>query len=179
LREHGRAGRGTSAALRIATGLSALVTLVGCGTSDEPVTIEQKQSADANASTTAPEGERERVLPLLRKYHDQVAWPKGRDLSPDEMWRDIAPHIGQVVIDDAAIQGEVGFDNLCAWALTAIDTVKASQDTAEVRKGLLQSQQLMPGGEAFSQDMADELVLGTIEKTQQFVTANKCDDGSS
>ena len=165
------------AVVGIATGLLAPTVLGGCSTSDDSsVTVEQKQSADANAPTTAPAGERERVLPMLRKYHDQLSWPPGRDLSPDQMWQDIAPHMGQVVIDDAAVQGEVGFDNLCAWALTAIDTVKASKDTAEVRTGILQSQKLMPGGEAFSKAMADELVLGNIEKTQQFITANKCDD---
>jgi len=163
----------------LATGLLALTVFGGCSTSDDSsVTVEQKQSADANAATTAPAGERERILPMLRKYHDQLSWPPGRDLSPDQMWQDIAPHVGQVVIDDAAVQGEVGFDNLCAWALTAIDTVKASGDTAGVRTGILQSQKLMPGGEAFSQAMADELVLGNIEKTQKFVTANKCDDSS-
>jgi hypothetical protein len=163
----------------VTAGLMALAALGGCGQSGHATTtVEQKQSADATAPTTAAAGERARVLPMLRKYHDQVLWPQGRDLSPDAMWKDIAPHVGQVVIDDAAVQGEVGFDNLCAWALTAIDTVKASEDTTEVRKGLLQSSKLMPGGESFSQEMADELVLGNIEKTQQFVTANKCDDSS-
>ena len=179
MRDHGRAGRGTGLTLGVATGLLALGTLSGCSASDDTaMTVEQKQSADANVPTTAAAGERERVLPMLRKYHDQVVWPQGRGLSPEQIWQDIAPHVGQVVIDDAAVQGEVGFDNLCAWALAAIDTVKAAEDTAEVRKGILQSQKLMPGGEAFSQAMADELVLGNIEKTQQFVTANKCDEHS-
>ena len=166
-------------ALGVATGLLALASLGGCGSTDEPaVTVEQKQSADAAAPTTVPAGERGRFLPLLRKYHDQVTWPPGRDVTPEEMWEAIAPNAGQLVLDDTVAQGDVGFDNLCAWALAAIDTVKAAEDTAEVRKGILQSQKLMPGGEAFSQGMADELVLGNIEKTQQFVTANKCDEHS-
>lgn len=163
----------------VATALLALVTLGGCSRSDEPVvTIEQKQSADAKAPQSASADEREQFVPLLRKYHDQLTWPPGRDVTPDEMWEGIAPSSGQVLLDDAAAQAEVGFLNLCAWALTAIDTVRASKDTAAVRKGILQSQKLMPGGEAFSQEMADELVLGNIEKTQKFVTANKCDDSS-
>lgn len=143
------------------------------------MTIEEKQSADAKAPKAASSGERERFVPLLRKYHDQLTWPPGRDVTPDEMWAGVAPHSGQVVLDEAAAQGEVGFLNLCAWALTAIDTVKASKDTAEVRGGLLQSSRLMPGSESMSQEMADELVLGNVEKTQQFVTANKCDRDSS
>ncbi|KRF27304.1 hypothetical protein [Phycicoccus sp. Soil802] len=166
-------------ALGAATALFALVTLSACSSTDEPsATTEQKQSADANAPQSASADRREQFLPLLRKYHDQLTWPPGRDVTPDEMWQGIAPNSGQVVLDDTAAQGEVGFRNLCAWALTAIDTVKAAKDTADVRKGLLQSQKLMPGGEAFSQAMADELVLDNIEKTQQFVAANKCDDSS-
>ena len=179
MRDHGRAGRGTGLTLGVATGLLALGTLSGCSASDDTaMTVEQKQSADANVPTTAAAGERERVLPMLRKYHDQLTWPPGRDVTPEEMWEAIAPDAGQLVLDDTVAQGDVGFDNLCAWALAAIDTVKAAEDTAEVRKGILQSQKLMPGGEAFSQGMADELVLGNIEKTQQFVTANKCDEHS-
>ena len=166
-------------ALAAATALLALASLGACSSTAEPaVTIEQKQTADANAPQSASADKREQFLPLLRKYHDQVVWPPGRDVTPDEMWKGIAHNSGQVILDDTAAQGEVGFRNLCAWALTAIDTVKAEKDTAEVGKGLLQSQQLMPGGEAFSQAMADELVLGNIEKTQQFVVANKCDDDS-
>ncbi|WP_457252645.1 hypothetical protein [Pedococcus sp. P5_B7] len=158
----------------------ALASLGACSSTDEPaLTIEQKQSADATAPQSASADKREQFVPLLRKYHDQVVWPPGRDVTPEEMWEAIAPNAGQLVLDDTVAQGDVGFDNLCAWALTAIDTVKASKDTAEVRKGLLQSQKLMPGGEAFSQAMADELVLGNIDKTQKFVTANKCDDDSS
>ena len=168
------------AAAGLATGLLALVTLGGCGsTGDTAVSVEQKQSADATSPKSAPAGERERFVPLLRKYHDQLTWPSGRDITPDEMWEGVAPHSGQVVLDEAAAQGEVGFLNLCAWALTAIDTVKASKDTTGVRKGLLQSSRLMPGSESMSQQMADELVLGNVEKTQQFVTANKCDHDSS
>jgi hypothetical protein len=180
LREGVRPERATGVAGGIATGLLAVAGLTCCSSAeDTATTIDQKQSADASAPTTAPAGARERFLPLLRKYHDQVTWPQGRDVSPEQMWQDVAPHAGQVILDDNAAQGEVGFDNLCAWALTAIDTVKASKDTRAVREGLLQSSKLMPGGEAFSQEMADELTLGNLEKTQQFVTANKCDEDSS
>jgi hypothetical protein len=160
-------------------GLVVVLGPTGCSTADrEAMTVEQKHSADAAAPTTVPAGERDRFLPLLRKYHAQVTWPQGRENSPEDMWAAISANAGQLVLDDTVAQAEVGFDNLCAWALTAIDTVKASKDTTEVRKGLLQSQKLMPGGEAFSQDMADELTLGNLEKTQAFVTANKCDDDS-
>jgi hypothetical protein len=170
---------GSVSAVGVKVGLVALVALSGCSnTDDATVTVEQKQSADANAPTTVPAGERDRFLPVLRKYHDQVAWPQGRDVTPEAMWEALAANAGQLVLDDTVAQSEVGFDNLCAWALTAIDTVKASGDTAGVRRGLLQSSKLMPGGESMSQEMADELVLGNVEKTQQFVTANKCDTDS-
>lgn len=155
--------------------LLTLLALSGCGSTDDPVaTLEQKQSADANAPTSAPAGERERFLPMLRKYHDQLTWPPGRDVSPDEMWEDIAPTAAQLVLDDTVAQGDVGFANLCAWALTAIDTVKASKDTSDVRRGLVQSSKFMPGGESMSQGMADEVELGNLQQTQQFVTANSC-----
>ena len=178
MRDDGRTGRVAGLSLGVATGLVALASLGGCSSDEPAVTVEQKQSADAKAPQSASADKRAQFLPLLRKYHDQLTWPPGRDRTPEEMWEAIAPQASQLVLDDAVAQGDVGFDNLCAWALTAIDTVKAAKDTTEVRKGLLQSQKLMPGGEAFSQSMADELVLGNIEKTQKFVTANKCDDSS-
>lgn len=165
--------------MAVAIGVTAVLGLAGCSTADRgAVTIDQKQSADAAAPKSASADKRERFLPLLRKYHAQVTWPQGREVSPEDMWAAISANAGQLVLDDPVAQSEVGFTNLCAWALAAIDTVKASEDTTEVRKGLLQSQKLMPGGEAFSQEMADELTVGNLEETQAFVTANKCDDDS-
>lgn len=167
--------RRTTRAPAATAGLLALLVLSGCGSTDDPVvTTEQKQSADAKAPTTAPAGERERFLPLLRKYHDQATWPLGYDVTPEQIWDRVAASSGDLVLDDTVAAGDIAIVNQCAWTLKAIDTVKADQDTADVRRGLVRSSELVPGGGSFFQEIADQVALGNTEKAQQFVTANTC-----
>jgi hypothetical protein len=158
-----------------AAGLVSLLTLTACQGGDDPVTtLEQKQSADAQAPRSATAGQRERFIPTLRKYHDRAAWPSTHDLTPEQMWDGIAPHAARAVLDNAAAESHVAVLNQCAWALAAIETVKASADTADVRRGLLQSSRLMQGSESVFQTMVDELAVGNVETAQTFVAANQC-----
>lgn len=156
----------------------ALLALGGCGSEDDAaVTLEQKKSADAQAPKTASAAQRERYVPLLRKYHDQATWPQGYDMTPEHLWDQIAGASGDVILDENSAAGDVAIYNQCAWALKAIDVVKSDKDTTEVRQGLQRSSQLMPGAESFFTQMADELPVGNLETTQSFVTANRCHDG--
>ena len=114
---------------------------------------------------------------MLRKYHDRATWPEGYDMTPEEMWDQRAPSSGDLILDDTVAAGDVAFENQCAWALKAIDVVKSDKDTADVRRGLLESSKLVPGADSFFQEMVDELAVANLEKTQAFVTANTCHEG--
>lgn len=164
--------------LGVSSAMVALLTLTGCGGKDDPVgSVEQKQSADATVVKTAGAGAGGRFLPLLRKYHDRATWPEGYDMTPEQMWKQVAAAAGDVVLDDTAAEGQVAIVNQCAWALKAIDAVRSDADTTEVRAGLVRAGQLMPGGDEYFAGLADQLAVGNLESTQAFVTANTCHDG--